>query len=127
MSEAQVKRDIMLALSRGPVRLFNNPVGSGWLGDVARQSEGMVTLRNARRVAFGLFPGSADLIGWKTCTITESMIGRMMAEFVSLEVKENARVHGNQHAWAAAVQAAGGIAGVVRSPDQARVLLRLPT
>jgi hypothetical protein len=117
LTEQQIQQQIRLALSRGPVRLHRNNTG---------------TLRDqhGRPVTFGLAKGSADLIGWTTRTITPDMVGQRIAVFTSIEVKTHTgRVSPEQRQWLEAVQAAGGIAGVARSVDDACTLLgcaRLP-
>jgi hypothetical protein len=112
VSEQQIQQRIRLALSRGPVRLYRNNTG---------------TLRDqhGRPVTFGLAVGSADLIGWTTRTITPDMVGQQLAVFTSIEVKTpTGRVKPEQQQWLDAVQAAGGIAGVARSVEDA---LRITT
>jgi hypothetical protein len=107
MSEQQIQQHIRLALSRGPVRLYRNNTG---------------TLRDqhGRPVTFGLAVGSADLIGWTTRTITPDMVGQQVAVFTSIEVKSaSGRLRPEQRQWLEAVQAAGGIAGVARSVEDA--------
>ena len=111
MTEQQIQQHIRLTCSRGPVRLFRNNTG---------------TLRDqhGRPVQFGLAVGSADLIGWTTRTITPDMVGQQVAVFTSVEVKTaTGRLRPEQRVWLDAVQSAGGIAGVVRSVDDARELL----
>lgn len=111
MTEQQIQQQIRLACSRGPVRLFRNNTG---------------TLRDqhGRPVQFGLAKGSADLIGWSTRTITPDMVGQQVAVFTSVEVKTaTGRLRPEQRVWLDAVQSAGGIAGVVRSVDDANALL----
>ena len=111
MTEQQIQQQIRLACSRGPVRLFRNNTG---------------TLRDqhGRPVQFGLAKGSADLIGWTTRTITPDMVGQQVAVFTSVEVKTaTGRLRPEQRVWLDAVQSAGGIAGVVRSVDDANALL----
>lgn len=110
-SEQQIQQEIRIACSKGSTRLFRNNTG---------------TLRdqNGRPVQFGLCKGSADLIGWKTVTITEDMIGQRIAVFTSVEVKTaTGRLRPEQQQWLDAVQAAGGIAGVARSVSDAEALL----
>jgi hypothetical protein len=110
-SEQSIQQHIRLRCSRGPVRLYRNNTGT--LYD-----------RQGRPVTFGLAKGSADLIGWRTITITADMVGQTVAVFTSLEVKaERGRVSPEQRQWLEAVQAAGGIAGVVRSVEDAQTLL----
>jgi hypothetical protein len=111
VTEQQIQQQIRLACSRGPVRLFRNNTG---------------TLRDqhGRPVQFGLAKGSADLIGWSTRTITPDMVGQQVAVFTSVEVKTaTGRLRPEQRVWLDAVQSAGGIAGVVRSVDDANALL----
>ena len=107
MSEQTIQQHIRLQCSRGPVRLHRNNTG---------------TLRDqhGRPVQFGLAKGSADLIGWTTRTITPDMVGQQVAVFTSIEVKSaTGRLRPDQRQWMEAVQAAGGIAGVARSVEDA--------
>ena len=114
MTEAQIQQHIRL-LSRGPVRLWRNNVGR------------LPDPRTGRLVSFGLAPGSADLIGWRTMVITPDMVGQRVAVFCSVEVKApRGRLRPDQAAWLAAVQAAGGIACVARSPEEAAAALNPP-
>ena len=111
-SEQSIQQHIRLACSTGSTRLFRNNTG---------------TLRDqhGRPVSFGLCKGSADLIGWRTVTITPEMLGQQVAVFTSIEVKTpTGKVKPEQQQWLDAVQAAGGIAGVARSVEDA---LRITT
>jgi hypothetical protein len=112
LTEQQIQQHIRIACSKGDTRLFRNNTG---------------TLRdaNGRPVNFGLCKGSADLIGWRTVTITPEMVGQQVAVFTSIEVKTaTGRLRPEQQQWLDAVQAAGGIAGVARSVEDA---LRITT
>ena len=113
-SEQTIQQHIRIACSKGDTRLFRNNTG---------------TLRDqhGRPVQFGLCKGSADLIGWRSITITPAMVGQKIAVFTSVEVKSSSgRVKPEQKQWLEAVQAAGGIAGVARSVADAEVLLASP-
>ena len=111
MSEQRIQQQIRLSCGAGNTRLFRNNTG------VLRDYHG-------RPVSFGLAKGSADLIGWTTREITADMVGQRVAVFTSLEVKaERGRLRPEQRQWLAAVQAAGGIAGVARSVEEAEQLL----
>ena len=115
MSEQAIQQRIRIACSTGNTRLFRNNTG---------------TLRdpNGRPVQFGLAKGSADLIGWRSITVTPEMVGTQVAVFTSIEVKTpTGRVKPEQQQWLQAVQAAGGIAGVARSVEVAEALLRIVT
>jgi len=111
MSEQRIQQQIRVACSNGDTRLFRNNTG---------------TLRdqNGRPVSFGLARGSADLIGWRTVTITPDMVGQQVAVFTSIEVKTaTGRLRPEQQQWLDAVQAAGGIAGVARSVEDAQRIM----
>ena len=113
-SEQQIQQHIRLACGTGDTRLFRNNTG---------------TLRdqNGRPVQFGLCKGSADLIGWKRVTVTPDMVGQQVAVFLSIEVKTaTGRLRPEQQQWLDAVQAAGGIAGVARSVEDAQRLTTAP-
>jgi hypothetical protein len=110
VSEQRIQQEIRLAVSHGDTKLFRNNTG---------------TLRDqhGRPVQFGLCKGSADLIGWRTVTVTPEMVGTQVAVFLSIEVKTpTGRLRPEQQQWLDAVQAAGGIAGVARSVEDAQRL-----
>ena len=108
-AETDLQQRIRLALGTDPqTRLFRNQCGA------------LPDPRTGRLVQFGLARGSADLIGWRTITITPDMVGRQVAVFTSIEVKTpTGRVRPEQHAWLSTVQCSGGIAGVARSVGDA--------
>jgi VRR-NUC domain len=111
LSEQRIQQEIRLAISNGDTRVFRNNTG---------------TLRDqtGRPVQFGLCKGSADLIGWRTVTVTPEMVGAQVAVFLSIEVKTpTGRLRPEQQQWLDAVQAAGGIAGVARSVEDAKALV----
>ena len=112
--ETTLQQQIRLALGTRPdARLFRNQVGS------------LPDPRTGRLVTFGLAKGSADLIGWRTVTITPDMVGQRLAVFTSIEVKTpTGRIRPEQQAWLGVVRGAGGIAGVARSVGDAVSLLK---
>lgn len=110
--EAKVQNDIRIACAAGPARLWRNNTGA--LKDAA-----------GRLVRYGLCPGSSDLIGLRTITITPDMVGQTLAVFTAIEVKDRGRATPEQQAFIAMVQQAGGLAGIARSVDDARTILRL--
>jgi hypothetical protein len=112
-AETTLQQQIRLAISTRPeARIFRNQVGS------------LPDPRTGRLVTFGLARGSADLIGWRTITVTPAMVGTRLAIFTSIEVKTpTGRVRPEQQAWLEAVQQAGGIAIVARSVPDAELVL----
>jgi len=111
--ETELQQRIRLALGTQPnTRLFRNQCGA------------LPDPRTGRLVTFGLARGSADLIGWRTITVTPEMVGRRLAVFASIEIKTTTgRLRPEQRHWLRAVQAAGGVAGVARSVTDATVIL----
>jgi hypothetical protein len=93
-SEQQIQQHIRIACSTGQTRLFRNNTG---------------TLRDASTAdlcSFGLCKGSADLIGYRTITITPDMVGQQVAVFASIEVKTpTGRIRPEQQAWLDTIQA----------------------
>ena len=115
-AETDLLRAIMLAHGCGNTRLFRNNCGA-W-----RDLEG-------RWVKYGVArPGGSDLIGWHSVCITPQMVGRLMALFTAIEIKT---VDGRtspkrlkaQRQFIAAVNDAGGLAGMVRSVEEAGAIL----
>jgi hypothetical protein len=111
MTESQIQAEILRAICcRTDVRLFRNQVGCA-------QSDG-------RWIRYGLTPGSADLIGWQSVTVTPEMIGRKLAVFTSIEVKAaQGKLTPEQDNWRRVVSSAGGAAGVARSVAEAAGIL----
>ena len=111
MSEAQTQQAIRLQLSRGPCRLWRN-------------NTGLLYDRQGRPVSFGLCKGSSDLIGFRAITIGPEHVGQQLAVFAAVEVKSaTGRATTEQKAFIEMVQAAGGLAGVARSTEDAAGIL----
>ena len=111
MSEQAIQQRIRLAVSRGATRLWRNNTGR------LRDERGQL-------VTFGLCPGSADLIGYRSVTITPDMVGQRLAVFAAVEVKaERGRPTPEQMAFLEHVAAAGGLAGIARSVEDAERIL----
>lgn len=114
MSEQAIQQRIRLACSRGRVRLWRNNTGR------LRDERGQL-------VTFGLCPGSADLIGYRSVTITADMVGQTLAVFAAVEVKApTGRPTPEQTAFLEHVTAAGGLAGIARSVEDAQAILSGP-
>lgn len=112
--ETKLQRQILLALSDAGCTVWRNETGQFWTGRVLHRQGKQVTLANAAMIPVGLCKGSADIIG----------IRHSDGRFLALEVKTaTGRASREQHAFVAAVQAANGIAGIVRSVDEALALV----
>ena len=121
MTHSDLLTAIMRDLSRGDTRLFRNNVGVAWQGKVTRLDHDRILIQHPRVVHFGLAPGSGDLIGWRAIEITQNMLGKRIAMFISLEAKVGRdRLRDQQRAWLCAIAEHGGIAAEVRSIEEAR-------
>lgn len=124
MSEGTLLKKVMIAASSLNYRLFRNNVAKSWVGTdkefiKSRKSiivnPGDVVIRKARPLNAGLCKGSSDLIGWKSVTITEDMIGNSLAVFVAFECKTGRlKTTKEQDLFLKAVNSFGGIGRVVR-------------
>lgn len=80
-----------------------------------------LTLDGERKVRAGLeAPGASDGIGWTEVEVTADMVGMKLAVFTAVETKtRTGSVDKDQRNFIQQVLAAGGLAGVARSPDDA--------
>lgn len=103
MTETDIQNDIRVALSEIGVTCWRN-------------NSGFASYENGRKVRYGLFKGSSDLIG-----ITSS--GR----FVAIEVKTPiGRLTKEQKNFLEFIKSQGGISGVARSVADALALFSDP-
>lgn len=115
--ETPIMQRIQIAASKLGWRLWRNNVGLAWTG-VPYQTGApeTVLLRKARRIRFGLVPGSSDLIGFKLVTVTPDMVGSIIAVFAAIEVKTRiGKLSEAQQNFIDTVQRAGGYAAMMRS------------
>lgn len=123
--EENVKRTIRKHFGQRPdLKLFTNPVGTGFVGSDVQmhrtQSGSRALILNPRRIDFGLCVGSSDLIGIRRCVCE---CGRTSGQFVALEVKtETGKPTPDQLNFLRVVNELGGAAGVVRSVDDVEAL-----
>lgn len=124
MTTNDLTKSIEVAAPRLRARLFRNNTAVAWVGD-ARHEGTTVILRNARALHAGLCTGSSDLIGWTTLEITPDMVGRRVAVFTAVEVKNGSdRASKAQKAFIEAVKTQGGIAGIARTVEDAEAVLK---
>ncbi len=125
MKESNFARECLLAASMAGARMFLNPRGQGWVGKLVSYVGGILTLRGASKVTFGVGPdGAGDALGWQTVIVTPDMVGKPIAVFCSWEFKtETGRIRKGQPEWRDAVIRAGGRAGIVRSTEEALAVL----
>lgn len=133
MGEQEIQQRILLACGRGPVRLWRNNVGSGWVGQTTRITAanagsigqtlrpGDLVIRQGRPLHAGLCVGSSDLIGYRQIEVA----GQHLAQFVAIEVKApRGRTRQGQGQFLDQVRAAGGCSAIARSVDDAVMALQ---
>ena len=124
MTETDIKRRIMLATASPDIRLWNNPVGQGWQGRSFEIRDKQLVFGQARRVNYGLCPGSSDLIGPRSIVITPDMVGRRIAVFAAIEVKtETGRASVEQVSFCKTINSLGGMSGIARTEAEAELIL----
>jgi len=112
--ETKIQNAIMLALSNAGCTVWRVETSGVWVGRQIHKDGDTVTLANARMFLSGLCKGGSDIIGIDPT-------GR----FIAVEVKTpEGRPTKEQLNFINAVKAAGGIAGIARSPREALELLR---
>jgi len=111
MAETKVQREIMLDMSVNGHRGFRNNVG------VLRDKTGAY-------VRYGLGNGTSDIIGFTSVEITSEMVGKRVAIFTAIEVKQDDKsvVRDNQEKFIALVRKKGGIAGLAWTVPMSRDL-----
>ncbi|WP_454618397.1 VRR-NUC domain-containing protein [Bradyrhizobium cenepequi] len=130
MAEGDLMRLLQRLASQVGARLFRQNVGQAWVGKVERGNgrmvrlgPGDVLLRNARPFHAGV-AGMSDLGGWVPVQVTAEMVGSTVAVYAQVEVKENARPTTEQLAWIAAVNKAGGRAGIAHNESELLEIIR---
>ena len=138
MRESKILMAIRDACSRGTVRLWRNNVGTALVINHTDPGMKQVIINAcielaerrgafAQRMSFGLTEGSGDLIGYQQVVVTEAMVGKKLAIFVSCEVKtDTGRVRPEQTNWLEHISGAGGIAFIARSVEDAKKVLDNP-
>lgn len=115
--EGNVQNSGRIAASKAGAVTFRNNVGGAWSGKkVGKLKNGDIILRNARWIDFGLVKGSGDTIGWKSVEITSDMVGKVVAQFLSIEYKtQDGKTRPDQVNWHNVVKRSGGLSGFARS------------
>jgi len=111
MKEAEIQNQIRIHCNTGDTRLWRNSIGQ------ARTKLGVVN--------YGIpGPGGSDLIGFKTITITASHVGKKFAVFAAVECKSpKGKPTQEQLNFIDYIKKSGGLAGIARSPEQAKEIL----
>lgn len=120
MSESALYNEIIGDLSHGWVRLFRQNAGFAWQGQVIEHTPMRLVLLNPRPLRMGV-PGMADLGGW----VSAEYEGRDIAVYTAIECKSRTgRLTPEQSAFLDLVRRSGGRAGVARSVEDARAIIK---
>lgn len=132
--EHSVWKNSLLRLSEIPgLRIFRNNVGQAWAGkgltlkpgQVYRAQGGERVIIQPRPVAFGLFKGSGDGVGWLSRIITSDMVGSRIAQFLSVETKAGEGTAAeDQKTWHENVKRAGGVSVITKDPEKAAEVIQ---
>jgi len=87
MIESEILKRCWIAASSLGATLFRNNTGTAWQGIPVKMQNGDLLLKKPRIIKFGLCVGGGDLIGWRSVTITQEMVGKKLAQFVAIETK----------------------------------------
>ncbi len=132
MKETPILKRIMRRCSRGAARLFRTNVALAWVGKAQQFKRhgtvivepGDVLIRNARRLQVGV-TGWSDLTGWKQIIITPDLVGKTIAQFLVIEVKQPGKKATEAQArFGKMVSDAGGLFGVAHSPEEAESIIK---
>jgi hypothetical protein len=122
MSEHNIQRDAQIELSSRGSPFWRNNVAKAWVGTlkIYNRENGRLILDNARPLEAGLAVGSGDIIGIKSVTITQDMVGQTVGIFCSGEAKVPGKnPNAQQLSWAKMINERGGIAGAFHSIEEA--------
>jgi len=136
-AETNIVNSIMKDVSPHGARLFRNVRGYFYTIDSVKSlikatlslntMSIKIAIGNLRSVMAGLLaPGASDLVGFMPIIITAEMVGQKIAIFASLEVKtDTGKPTAEQLHFCKIVRESGGFSGVVRSPEEARKILKI--
>lgn len=113
--EKQLMDRVILEASKIRVNLFRNDNGRARRYDDPSQV-----------FTYGLSRGTHDLIGWMPVEITEEMVGKTIAQFLSIEIKRGRdRLDQRQRAFLRAVNEAGGLSFVAETAEDVVGVLQM--
>ena len=113
MPEAEVLRRV---LNLNPLNLY-----------LWRNTRGAYRERSGHYITYGFGPnGASDAIGFRVIRVTTEMVGKRIAQFCAFECKaKGEKLKPEQQEFIDSINAAGGIAAGVWSPDDAARALGL--
>lgn len=126
MSEHRIQNDFRNAAADHCL-LFRANVGKAWQGEPQWLPDGRLLLTNPRRFSTGLPVGFADLFGLVPVVVTPEMVGKTVAVFLAVEMKDDtkkAKANQDQKSFIHAVRMRGGRAGVAKTIDEGMAIVQ---
>lgn len=120
--ETPIQNEIMIALSAAGFYCLRVNSGQAWGGKVLAHDGARLLLEHPTKIMLAP-PGTSDVIGCVTRTITPDMVGQAVAIFATCEVKrpgEEPKKH--QERYLALMRSRGAIAGWADNPEDAVAL-----
>lgn len=136
MKEKDVQNEILLELPYMNARAFRVNVGVGWVGKSEKQRNGDLLLKNPRPLVTVSGPtkskpytGFSDLVGFTTFEVNDEFIerykGKKIAIFTAIETKApTGKPSDDQRTFLNMIKLHGGIAGVAKSPEDVRKIIK---
>jgi hypothetical protein len=127
MRESEFMQRVRLAFGRGATRIFRCNAGQAWIGKTLHRDARAITIGDPRPF-HGMPPGTSDLIGWHSVTVTPEMVGQRVALFLAIETKAaRGRATAEQSNFVDVVNAAGGIGVIARTEAEIAAALHAAT
>lgn len=127
MIEHDIQNAIRVHISKNQLAtLFRANVGEAWTGNkINKLLSGSILIDHPRRFMTGLPKGFPDLFGLKSVSVTPDMVGKTIAVFTFLEIKQAGKKPTEvQTHMIDFLTAQGAIGGIARSIDDATRILR---
>lgn len=123
MKEQSIQAETMVSLSQHGHYCLRVNSGEFWGGKMIGHDGLHVMLEHPTRI-HGAPPGTSDLIGCITRTITPEMVGRRIAQLFCIEMKRPGdKPEKHQERYLAMMRSRGALAGVATSADSALKIL----
>jgi ribosomal protein S19 len=117
------ERNIQNAIVMKHALMFRNNNGMGYVGGREIKGYKGFFVVNPRKIKYGLFPGSSDMIGLVPIIITQEMVGKQIAQFASIEIKtEHDKLSEKQLRWNRMVLRTGGLCQVWKE-EKGRIII----
>lgn len=125
VSEHNIQQSIRLEAGNLNCTMFRANSGKAWTGNqVQRYRDGSILIKDPRPF-LGMVSGFSDLVGVSEVLITEDMVGKKVGIAVFAEVKTlKGKARDDQERFLSAMKSRGAKAGIVRSVEEFKSLVK---